>query len=143
MDGQTNLAATSKITSSGVKNNDQAKYGTQLLFDGKGETAWQTSVTDTVCFLDFDFGKSKTVGSLSLSEKGQTEGWNHLLQLRVNVRNSSKEKWTTILEQNSVLGVPPILSFKPIWTKFMRIEIRKPPSFVLQLAELRIFSPIE
>jgi len=138
-DGQPNLAATARITPSSVHGIDTP----QLLFDNSGDTAWETELTDTVNALDFDLGEPKLIGSLSLSECGQRQLWNHAYQLELKVRNDEHGQWQTVLKHTGTLGGPPILDFRPASARFVRLELTKFGPHPLQVSELRLFAPLE
>ena len=141
IDGQPNLLLDAHAKASSVKDKDESTYGIHTLFDNKGETAWETPKTDTLCTLEFDLGQLKTIASLSLSEKGQIENWNHGVTIRLKIKQNESDDWQPVLQHNGAIGSPPILSFKPQDARFVRIDIRKRASFELQLAELRLFGP--
>ena len=112
------------------------------MFDNRGETAWETQKTDTLCTLEFDLGKLTTLTALSLAEKGQIEGWNHGCDIRLKTRASSSAEWQQVIRHQGAIGAPPILQFAATSARFVKLEIRKRPSFELQIAELRVFGPI-
>ena len=142
IDVQQNLALQASINVSGVRNKNDNLCGPQMLFDNKGETAWETEASDTTGYIEFDFGKPVPVGSLSIAEKGQTEGWNHRLYMALKVKSHLSDEWKLILEQNGVLGAPPVLVFNPVNTRFLKVEFKKTSTFPLQVAELRLFAPL-
>jgi alpha-L-fucosidase len=143
MEGQPNLLKNAKVNASSVKNNDEKQYGTKALFDNKGETAWETAKTDTLCTLEFDLGKLSDVVSFSLSEKGQIENWNHGVDIRLKTKEKETDNWQQVLQHSGAIGSPPILSFNPQKARFVKIEIRKRNSFELQIAEMRLFGLLE
>ena len=128
-----------KVKASSAKNNDEKQYGTKALFDNKGETAWETAKTDTLCTLEFDLSKIKIISALSLSEKGQIENWNHGVDIRLKIKEKETDSWHQVLQHKGAIGSPPILSFQPQEARFVKIEIRKRNSFELQIAEMRMF----
>jgi len=138
VDGQPNLAATARLAPSSI----HAAAAPQLLFDNNGDTAWETELSDTVNALDLDLGESKRIGSLSLSERGQREFWNHAYKLELKARNEAHGEWQTILSLTGMLGGPPILDFKPVLARYVRIELGKFRPHPLQLSELRLFAPL-
>lgn len=139
IEGQSNLLKNIKVKASSVKNNDEKQYGTKALFDNKGETAWETAKTDTLCTLEFDLGKLSDVASFSLSEKGQVENWNHGVDIRLKIKEKETDDWQQVLQHKGAIGSPPILNFQPQKARFVKIEIRKRNSFELQIAEMRLF----
>jgi alpha-L-fucosidase len=143
IEGQQNLLENAKAQASSIKDNNEAQYGIKGLFDNKGETAWETAKTDTVCTLEFDLGKIKSLSALSLSEKGQIENWNHGVDIRLKIKKTPTENWQQVLQHKGAIGAPPILTFDKIEAQFVKIEISKRASFELQIAELRLFSPLE
>lgn len=143
LEGQQNLLANAKAQTSSIKDNNEAQYGIKGLFDNKGETAWETAKTDSLCTLEFDLGKINNVASLSLSEKGQIENWNHGVDIRLKIKQKESDDWQQVLQHKGAIGSPPILNFKSQNARFVKIEVRKRPSFELQIAELRLFGKLE
>lgn len=142
-DGQQNLLTNAKFKASSVKDNNEAQYGSKGLFDNRGETAWETSKTDTLCTLEFDLGRLEKLASFSLAEKGQIENWNHGVDIQLKIKEKESDNWQTVLQRKGAIGSPPILHFKPQEARFIKMEIRKRASFELQIAELRLFEPPE
>ena len=93
--------------------------------------------------LDIDLGEPKLIGSLSLSERGQREFWNHAYRLALKARLDEQGEWQTVLKHTGTLGGPPILDFKPFRARFVRLEFGKFGSYPLEIAELRLFPPLE
>ncbi|MBK9490986.1 MAG: hypothetical protein IPO07_20965 [Haliscomenobacter sp.] len=143
LEGQPNLLANAEAKVSSIKETNDVLYGIKGLFDHKAETAWETPRTDTLCTLEFDLGKRTLLSALSLAEKGQIENWNHGVDIRLKIKKNKTDTWQQILQHNGAIGSPPILSFKPQTARFVKIEIRKRPSFELQIAELRLFGSIK
>ncbi len=143
LDGQVNVLAAAGVKASAIKEDNVEKFGTAGLFDNLGETAWETPKTDTLCTLEFDLGKLTTLTALSLAEKGQIEGWNHGCDIRLKTRASTSAEWQQVIRHQGAIGAPPILQFAATAAQFVKLEIRKRPSFELQIAELRLFGPIK
>lgn len=143
MEGQQNLLTNAKAKVSAVKDNDEAQNGLKGLFDNRGETALETSKTDTLCTLEFDLGQLKKIASLSISEKGQIENWNHGADIQLKIKENESDEWHRVLQHKGAIGAPAILNFQPQVGRFVKIEIRKRSSFELQIAELRLFGPLE
>ncbi len=139
VDGQTNLATTARL----IPSSAHANATPQLLFDNDGDTAWETELGDTVNALDIDLGESKLIASLSLSERGQRQLWNHAYKLELKTRADSNSQWQTVLTHTGTLGGPPILDFKPVRARFVRLELTKFGPHMLQISELRLFAPLE
>ena len=142
MEGQPNLLANAEAKASSIKKNNEALYGIKGLFDQKAETAWETPRTDTLCTLEFDLGERTLLSALSLAEKGQIENWNHGVDIRLKIKKNQTDTWQQILQHKGAIGSPPILNFKPQTARFVKIEVRKRPTFELQIAELRLFAQI-
>lgn len=141
-DVQLNMAAKSKIRVSSIRNNDEAQYGPALLFDNKGETAWQDNRDDTLSTVHFTLESPAVISGLALSERGQTEEWGHSFSLRLKVRNSEQEPWKMVLQHEGMLGAPPVLSFAKTTARFVQLEIHKEAGLQLQISELRLFAPL-
>ena len=139
VDGQLNLAATARLTPSSV----HGSATPQRLFDNNGDTAWETEPDDKVNSLEFDFGEPKLISSLSLSERGQRESWNHAYRVELKARLDEHGEWQTVLKHTGTLGGPPILDFKAVRARFVRLEFGKFGSYPLEIAELRLFPPLE
>ena len=139
VDGQPNLAAGARLTPSSV----QGDAAPHLLFDNNGDTAWETELGDTANTLDLDLGEPKLIGSLSLAERGQRVYWNHWYKLELKARNEEHDEWQTILAHTGMLGGPPIFGFAPVRARYVRLEFGKFRPHPLQVAELRLFAPLE
>ncbi|RPD39578.1 alpha-L-fucosidase [Chitinophaga barathri] len=141
-DGQLNLANAANVKASSIRDNNGSLYGPALLFDNKGETAWQDKKEDTLSTLQFTLEAPAEISGLALSERGQTEEWGHYFAIQLKVRNSEKEPWRIVLTQKGMLGAPPILSFEKTTARFVALDIRKKAGIQLQISELRLFAPL-
>jgi len=143
IDGQVNLASSSKITPSSSKDDNSTLNGPQNLFDNNASTVWDTNPKETLCFLEFDFGKMTDIGSLSFAQIGQKTGWNNFYKYELKVRNDEKSEWKTISSQFTCLGGLPVIELESTKTRYFRLEIQtnseKAP---IQISELRIFKPL-
>ena len=133
------LAATARLKPSSV----QGSATPQRLFDNDGDTAWETAPDDRASSIELDLGEPKLIGSLSLSERGQRVDWNHAYKLELKVSTDEQGEWQSVLKHTGTLGGPPILDFKPVRARFVRLELARFSPHPLQVSELRLFAPLE
>jgi alpha-L-fucosidase len=144
MEGQNNLAAAARLTSSSVKENDPVRWGVANLFDHQGHTVWDTASDDSLSALDIDLGEVQWIGSASIAQRSVPEGYNAWFTLDLKVRVEAEAEWQTVVHEYSSLGRPPILEFEPIQARWVRLEIAKTGrQQPIQVAEFGLFAPLE
>ena len=142
VDGQTNLAVASRITPSSVRDNDSKRWGTSLLFDNRGDTAWDTAPGEKRSTLHFDFGKPKWIGSASLAQINQRDGWSGVFDYELKTRESKESGWNTAFKATGPLGQFPVLEFTPVRARYAQLILVKHSHSPVQLGELRLFAPL-
>jgi alpha-L-fucosidase len=142
VDGQQNLAASSGIVTSSTRDDNNTLNGPQNLFDTNANTFWDPDPKETLSFIEFDFGKTTDIGSISFAQTGQRKGWNNFYKYKVLIRGDEKSEWKTLSSQFTCLGGLPVVEFEPEKAKFLRLEIETNPGKApIQLSELRILLP--
>jgi alpha-L-fucosidase len=143
VESQENLAASGRVTPSSVRNSDPTHWGTALLFDNRGGTAWDPAGTGLDSSLEFDFGRVREIGSVSFSQRTQRLGWHQYFHYELKAREADTGPWTTVYKGHSCLGGIPVIELTPVRARYFRIEFTKPRKDVpVDLAELRIFAPL-
>lgn len=142
LDGQENLAAQSRITPSSVRDVDLGHWGPQLLFDNRGGTAWDADPQETQSSLTFDLGGSGWLGSASLSQVSQREGWSGVFDYELKARETAAGEWKSLFRATGTLGGIPVLEFEPIRARFVQLTLVRRRKGPVQLGELRLFAPL-
>jgi alpha-L-fucosidase len=140
LDGQTNLAADARVTASSSRKG----WPVANLFDNLGETAWDPDDDDPRPHLDFDLGKTQTVGSVSFSQRTQRLGWHQYFRYAVSVKAKEQDPWQRVYEGHSCLGGVPIVELSSVDARYVRLELERPRKGVpVELAELRILGSLQ
>jgi len=110
---------------------------------GSARFDWDPDGDDLASSLEFDLGQVQALGGMSFSQRTQRLGWHQYFRYELKARSSEGEPWQSVYQGHSCLGGVPVLELKTLRARFLRLELIKPRRGVpVQLAELRIFSPL-